>query len=94
VTKRDREVLGHLAAARQIASSMDGWLTPMFCGGTDGSHHSATLRKLARKGLVERKVRSGLSRRSYLYRITLAGRAALKKAAGEAETARKRLRSK
>jgi uncharacterized protein YjhX (UPF0386 family) len=83
VTKRDREVLGHLAAARQIIYTMDGWLTPMFCGGTDGSHHSATLRKLTRKGLVERKVRAGHSRPSYLYRITRAGRAALKKAQKE-----------
>lgn len=52
------------------------WMRPMDMGGRDGSHHSATLAALVRKGLVERKVRWRGVRGSYLYRITEAGSAA------------------
>jgi len=48
ISDRDREVL------REIAW-YGGWARPMDVGARDGSHHSATLRKLAGRGLVERK---------------------------------------
>lgn len=48
-------------------------LRPMDMGGRDGSHHSNVLAALARKGLVERVMRSPGSRGAYLYRITPAG---------------------
>lgn len=44
---RCREVLAELAGAPPK------WLTPMQVGGTDGSHHSATLTKLVRQGYAE-----------------------------------------
>lgn len=74
---RDLEVLRALGDAKEAVPSMDGWLTPRFCGGTDGSHHSATLRKLVRQGLVERMERGGQTRGSWLYRITPKGRQAI-----------------
>lgn len=77
LTPNQRDVLGSLAVAKEICPEWDGWLTPMFCGGKDGSHHSATLKTLVRKRLAERKQRAGWIRPSYLYRITQAGRAAL-----------------
>jgi hypothetical protein len=75
LTEKQLDVLEHLRSARNIAPAWKGWLTPMFCGGSDASHHSATLAGLVRKGLAERKLRG--SSRSYLYRISRAGRAAL-----------------
>jgi predicted transcriptional regulator len=47
---------------------------PMDIGGRDASYHSATLKKLVEKGLVERKRRNSLmnalgsTRGSYVYR--------------------------
>jgi hypothetical protein len=50
LTMRERDVL------RTIASQAPHvWLRPMDIGGRDGSHHSDTLKKLAKLGLVERK---------------------------------------
>ncbi|MDF2506248.1 MAG: hypothetical protein K0Q52_107 [Microbacterium sp.] len=51
------------------------WLRPMDMGARDGSHHSAVLAALVRKGLVERTQRGGLAyaRGSYVYRITTQG---------------------
>lgn len=77
LTKRQRDALEHLAVARRICPSWGGWLTPMFCGGTDASHHSATLTELVKNNLAERKLRG--SNRSYMYRITSAGRGSLKR---------------
>jgi hypothetical protein len=48
ISDQQVDVLGSLAA-------FGGWARPMDIGGRDGSHHSATLSQLARKGLVERK---------------------------------------
>jgi hypothetical protein len=78
--RRQREygVLSALAAARSIAPQMGGWLTPMFCGGTDASHHSHTLRGLVARGLVEKKPRGGWTKTSWMYRIRPSGRARLK----------------
>jgi hypothetical protein len=47
LTERQRELLNMLRSDGQ-------WATPMMLGGRDGSHHSATLNQLVRKGLVER----------------------------------------
>lgn len=68
LTERDADVLWALPSKE--------WVTPMTVGGTDASHHSATLRKLERRGLVERKRRAGYTRPSYLYRLTSKGDAA------------------
>lgn len=43
-----------LGVLRSLARH-DGWVQPMDIGGRDGSHDSATLAQLARRGLVERK---------------------------------------
>lgn len=41
---------------RELLESLtDEWVRPMDVGGTDGSHHSATLTRLVRYGLAERK---------------------------------------
>jgi len=71
-TQRDLEVLDELIAA--VSLNDTGWVTPIWIGGTDSSHHSATLAKLVKNGLAERKVRGGYSRPSYLYRPTRLGR--------------------
>jgi hypothetical protein len=47
LSDRQRDVLESLAAL--------SWAQPMDVGGRDGSHHSATLSGLAKRGLVERK---------------------------------------
>jgi hypothetical protein len=59
------------------------WLRPMDIGARDASHHSATMKRLAAKGLLDREPRNTLtnvyqlgSRGSYVYRITKAGLAA------------------
>ncbi|MBL4699866.1 MAG: hypothetical protein JKX85_01280 [Phycisphaeraceae bacterium] len=36
------------------------WVRPMDIGGNNGSHHSATLRQLWRKGLIQRLPRNTL----------------------------------
>lgn len=77
ISDRERDVLKALKGAEHIRPAWKGWLTPMYVGGTDASHHSATLVGLCKKGLVERRQRAGWTRRSYLYRITDAGRDAL-----------------
>lgn len=55
------------------------WFRPMDVGGTDGSHHSQTLRRLAKRGWVEAAPRHGLAgaRLHSRYRITLEGVRAL-----------------
>jgi hypothetical protein len=57
-----------------------GYARPMDVGGSDGSNHSAVLKKLARYGLVDRKRRNTIcnvfcnsNRGSYVYAITDAG---------------------
>ena len=47
LTDRDREVLASLPT--------DEWVRPMDVGGTNASHHSATLQRLVRYGLAEQK---------------------------------------
>jgi hypothetical protein len=61
LTERDHEVLASLDSEQ--------FLRPMDIGGTDSSHHSATLAKLARYGLVEQKRHyRGLSGGHWRYR--------------------------
>jgi predicted transcriptional regulator len=66
ITERDADVLWALPLNR--------WVTPYWVGGSNGSHHSTTLRKLERRGFVERKRRAGWTRPSYLYRLTSKGK--------------------
>jgi hypothetical protein len=70
LTQRQRDLLYH-----QLAD--DYWCTPRMLGGTDGSHHSATLAQLVRKGLAERQLRGGHTRSAWAYRRTAAGKKAV-----------------
>lgn len=77
ISERDVELLQEL---RRLAPK---WAAPMLLGGVDGSHHSQTLLRLCRDGLVEKRSRNTLanflgSRGGYEYRITDAGRAKLR----------------
>jgi hypothetical protein len=70
--QREEDVLSNLR------ESGHEWHTPMMIGGTDGSHHSATLARLVKKGLAERKPRSGSTSgrgyvASWLYRAKREG---------------------
>ena len=67
LTERDVDVLSRL--------SENEWATPYQIGASDGSHHTQTLRKLIRHGLVERHERGGVTRSSYTYRLTPDGAA-------------------
>jgi hypothetical protein len=70
---------------RCVLLSLDGrgdaWQRPMDVGGSDGSHHSRTLAKLAAMGLAERRDRGSITGRRavWLYRITSAGTTAITK---------------
>lgn len=70
LTQRQYDLLYH-----QLAEGW--WTTPRFLGGKDGSHHSATLAQLVRKGFAERRVRGGHTRKAWEYRRTPAGTAAV-----------------
>jgi hypothetical protein len=79
LTDRDLETLGELEAANRNLTEYSfrgGWARPMDCGGSNGSHHGATLAKLWRRNLVDRK---GWKQRRAVnwYKINKAGRAAL-----------------
>src|SRR5262245_44466897 len=79
LTKRDIEVLRELEAANRSPEGLghrDGWAAPMDCGGSNGSHHGETLRKLYARGLTDRKSWTG-QRRTNWYKINDAGRQAL-----------------
>lgn len=88
LTKRDFETLRELAAANFSNNSIgyrDGWAKSLDFGGSNGSHHSVTLVKLTKRGLVEvmhprtkQPWRSRYGGNKY-YKITHAGRWALKK---------------
>lgn len=85
---RDYEALGALLAASQLAPSPGAWFRPMDIGGSSGSHHSPTLRKLERRGLVEQKARTAGGRKfGRLYRITAAGTTALVVTGGDTRPA-------
>ena len=94
LTERDIDTLKGLDAACQNYATVYGpcedWVRTMDAGGTNGSHHSATLQKLWRYGLAERQKNGtvlAVGRKSRIkgsdrYRITAAGRAAIAKAEG------------
>lgn len=83
LSAREIETMRELSAyARMVERDCPGysredWARPMDVGGSDGSHHSMTLKRLTDKGVVERGMKGGHSRGSYRYRLTDAGRAAL-----------------
>lgn len=82
LTERDIDTLGELEAATrnhlQVIPEREGWVMPMDCGGMNGSHHSYTLHKLAKRGLCDRKKYGGKHvKGSCRYRINEAGRALL-----------------
>jgi hypothetical protein len=79
LTARQHDLLYHQLGDAQ-------WCTPMMLGGTDGSHHSATLTQLVRKGLAERSNRGGHTRSVWQYRRTLAGKRAVELARGTTES--------
>lgn len=81
ITERDIEVLDELRAAveNHVRVGLPEWVTPMHCGGSNGSDHSYRLTKLSRAGLAEQKKRGGgWQRGSKVYRITEAGMEVLK----------------
>jgi hypothetical protein len=85
LTKRDLATLVDLRFATDDAikygwgaTRKSGWVRPLDCGGFNGSHHSYTLAKLARRGLAERyKFGGPREKGSCRYRINTAGRAHL-----------------
>lgn len=62
---REREVLDYLRYERKRS---DEYLRPMDVGGHDGSHHSRTLAKLHKLGLVERQTYFAWCRNVHKYR--------------------------
>lgn len=72
LTEREIEVLRELVPS--CSDEAPRWMRPMDVGGSNGSHHSATLAKLVRKGLAEDTGRSvNMERGSKRYRATVAG---------------------
>ena len=61
--ERDLELLASLQVQLKWGG---GWARPMDLGAWDASWHSASLRKMVRMGLVEKRTRG--SNRSYEYR--------------------------
>lgn len=66
--ERDLDVLDMLSGVE--------WVRPMDLGGYDASWHTVSLHKMVGHGLVERREYG--SSRSFKYRITDAGRVALR----------------
>lgn len=60
LSDRQRDVLESLAAFKRYNGYNDGWAQPMDIGGHDGSHHSATLKGLVDRGLVDREKRHAI----------------------------------
>uniref|UniRef100_A0AB74UNF8 Transcriptional regulator n=1 Tax=Caulobacter phage BL57 TaxID=3348355 RepID=A0AB74UNF8_9VIRU len=72
LTDRDWEVLGSLVPT--FRDEPIRWHTPLDLGGSNGSHHSATLAKLEKRGFVEAQQRMAhMVRGSKQYRITPEG---------------------
>jgi hypothetical protein len=55
LTDRDFQVLNELESVNRprYSSHPRAWASPLDCGGSNGSHHSASLTKLVRHSLVE-----------------------------------------
>jgi hypothetical protein len=88
LTDNEKEVLGEAKAVfdrpyngvlwgtkNTDGNRYNGWFTPLSIGGGNRSHHSYTLKKLLKKGLIESQNRGGilLLRGSRVYRITESG---------------------
>lgn len=76
LTERYMDVLVGLALFLDDANrrGADPYARPMDIGGQDGSHHTVTLTRLAKRGLVEKREWGGCVRPSYRYRLTEAGK--------------------
>ena len=75
---RQLETLGDLEFATDNAGKFGiTHVKPMDCGGSNGSHHSTTLRWLADNGYAERKTYRAWARNVHKYRITDKGREVL-----------------
>lgn len=85
LTDRDMETLGELEAANRSHAKLDnylgGYARVMDCGGSNGSHHGATLNKLCQRGYAERRGNYAKGnrhrRRTNYYKITALGRTML-----------------
>lgn len=79
LTDRDIETLGELEAANRNLKQVGyrgGWAKPLDCGGSNGSHHGATLVKLTKAGFAEKKGYTPGRRTVWMYMITDVGKAA------------------
>lgn len=87
-TENQRDVLIELHAAHTTRSFPMAWCAPINIGGTNGSHHFASLKSMQRRGYVQTKYRGNQdpppgqhgknifnSRGSKLYRLTPRGTA-------------------
>jgi hypothetical protein len=64
-----RELRGRSHCVTCGRSHERAWKTPMWVGGRDASHHSGTLRRMAKNGLILKRERSGgPCRPAYAYR--------------------------
>lgn len=63
-----REMRGRSHCVMCRGSHDRAWKTPMWVGGRDSSHHSATLRRMARANMILQRRREGHIRPSYIYR--------------------------
>jgi hypothetical protein len=82
LTERDLDTLGELEAANRSFEQQQhrgGWAKPMDCGGSNGSHHSATLAKLFKAKLADRKGYTPGQRAVWTYKINDAGRVELER---------------
>jgi hypothetical protein len=94
LTDRDIQVLRNLSSI--FVDEPRKWLTTMDAGGSNRSHHSATLAKLCKRGLAQWKPRGGseesigkkffASRGSKVWRITEEGVALLTEMYGPRKT--------
>lgn len=91
LSENEEECLSALIAVNDHPRHPMKWARPLDLGGSNGSHHSNTLNRLAKKGMVNFRFRMGAepvdgengkrffaSRGAKLYRINETGRAALK----------------
>ncbi len=84
MTGRQRDVLAALCRHTDNGIKHDwhrSWARPMDVGGFNGSHHGATLRQLHRMGLAQVDTWRVGERRTFRYKISARGRAALRDAA-------------
>jgi len=89
MNRTQAETLRELRVWLKFDTQYDGWARPLDIGGSNGSHHSNTLRRMIGLGWVESKSRSVFAGRgSYRYRITTKGDEALANHDASVELAR------